>query len=151
MTNIIQAYREALGMYVCRRLSKSELDTVVLRALGSENIRKHNTLLLALLSDVRRFLIVIDLCERRRPGAPCASARGAGSGRRGRRCSRKSPRKTAPTTPKTPPTTSRRSGGAGGTPSWRRRRRFPTTTTKAAGATRSSSATPASTARASSP
>mmetsp|Transcript_3119 Transcript_3119/g.10305 ORF Transcript_3119/g.10305 Transcript_3119/m.10305 type:complete len:310 (-) Transcript_3119:91-1020(-) len=54
MTNIIQAYREALGMYVCRRLSKSELDTVVLRALGSENIRKHNTLLLALLSDATR-------------------------------------------------------------------------------------------------
>ena len=43
-------------MYVCRRLSKAELDTIVLRALGAENIRKHNALLLALLADVR------DLC-----------------------------------------------------------------------------------------
>ena len=48
------AYHEALGMYVCRRLSKSELDIVVVRALGPSNIRKHNALVLALLSDGTR-------------------------------------------------------------------------------------------------
>lgn len=39
-------------MYVSRRLSKRELDKVVVRVLGVGNIRKHNTLLLALLADV---------------------------------------------------------------------------------------------------
>ncbi|KAJ8602367.1 hypothetical protein CTAYLR_004205 [Chrysophaeum taylorii] len=48
------AYQEALGMYVSRRLSKRELDTVVLRVIGVDNIRKHNALLLALLADATR-------------------------------------------------------------------------------------------------
>lgn len=39
-------------MYVSRRLSKKELEKVVYRVLGVENIRKHNTLLLSLLADV---------------------------------------------------------------------------------------------------
>lgn len=39
-------------MYVSRRLSKRELEKVVYRVLGVENIRKHNKLLLALLADV---------------------------------------------------------------------------------------------------
>lgn len=48
------AYIEALGMYISRRLSKRELDKVVCRVLGIDNLRKHNALLLALLADATR-------------------------------------------------------------------------------------------------
>mmetsp|Transcript_16094 Transcript_16094/g.19699 ORF Transcript_16094/g.19699 Transcript_16094/m.19699 type:complete len:95 (+) Transcript_16094:34-318(+) len=47
------AYLEAVGLYIVRRLSKSELEVAVTQTLGYENVRKHNTLLLALLADVR--------------------------------------------------------------------------------------------------
>lgn len=48
------AYVEALGMYMSRRLSKRELDKIVTRVLGVQNLRKHNALLLALLADATR-------------------------------------------------------------------------------------------------
>ena len=37
-----QAYREALSLYIARRLTKGELDAVVYRALGKANARLHN-------------------------------------------------------------------------------------------------------------
>ncbi|KAJ1461347.1 hypothetical protein M885DRAFT_507276 [Pelagophyceae sp. CCMP2097] len=65
------AYREALTLYIARRLSKRKLDSVVLRTVGLENVRRHNDLILALLRDAAGRAHANRTAKRRRSDGEC--------------------------------------------------------------------------------